>query len=48
MCLSKSKHDDSMTIVSVEEEHRISRVNGACVRVLFKGVRASLVKGGAL
>ena len=48
-CLSKSQ-DDSMlvcqshcptTIVYVEEEHRISRVKGACVR------RASRFKGRA-
>jgi hypothetical protein len=39
MCLSRSQDDDSMMmddsmmIVSVEE-HRISRVVGACVRVV--------------
>jgi hypothetical protein len=41
--------DDIMTIVYVEEEHRISRVKGcACVRlatqgrVVFKGVRVTV------
>jgi hypothetical protein len=34
-CLSRSQDDDSMMIVCVEE-HRISGVVGACVRVVFK------------
>jgi hypothetical protein len=45
--MSKSQDDDCMTIVSIED-HRISRVKGACVRVVLKGVRASRVKGACV
>jgi len=37
MCMSKSQDDYSMTILSVEEDHRISRLG-----VLASRVRASV------
>jgi hypothetical protein len=42
MCMSKSQEDDIMTLVSVED-HPIGSVKGACVRILFRGVRVYLV-----